>query len=350
MKNHSIEADNTYSCQSEDGPKSKERIAYLDALKAFAILLVVEGHVRILGMGISPYDSFSGLLFNSFELPIFFFVSGYLAFKKSLSLKSACINIKNKFLLLVIPAVVFRTILNVVENRDLLSPLFEGFGKYWFTITLFECFFIYYLVLFLFKLDFFVNSAMILLSLLGIAMIGRVGNIGPKIIDLSHFVNYFYFFSIGILAHRFQAKYELIIKNQLLKTIAIVLFFLSLIFLEYYSLPKPVFHLLRDIALRFIGTFLVVSLFASLEGYFHKSNAVLSTVKKIGGRTLPIYLLQYFFIPKLGMIQERLLDIGMFTVHLVSFGFSIFVITVCIAFTYCLEQSNFVKKFFLGQK
>lgn len=190
MKKHSFEVEDACPSKCEDSLNSRGRIAYLDALKTFAILLVVEGHVRILGMGISPYDSLSGLLFISFELPIFFFVSGYLAFKESLSFKSACVNIKNKFFLLVIPAVVFRTILNVVENKDILSPLFEGFGKYWFTITLFECFFIYYFVLCIFKSKSLVNAALILFSLIGIVMIGRVGIIEPKIIDLGHLFNY----------------------------------------------------------------------------------------------------------------------------------------------------------------
>lgn len=59
---------NGYSiiCSRQSG-----RIAYLDALKAFAILLVVEGHVRILGMGISPYESLSGLMLYSLRSPFF---------------------------------------------------------------------------------------------------------------------------------------------------------------------------------------------------------------------------------------------------------------------------------------
>lgn len=350
MKKQSVEVDNNCLSIREGRIKSNGRIAYLDALKTFAILLVIEGHVRILGMGISPYDSFSGLLFFSFELPIFFFVSGYLAFKESLSIKSACVNISNKFLLLVIPAVIFRTVLNVVENRDLLSPLFEGFGKYWFTITLFECFVIYYIILCLLKRNYLVFVAMILLSLLGVSLIGFAGNIGPRIIDLGHLTNYFYFFTIGILAHKFQVQYKKILKNQAIKAIAIILFFLSLLILEYYSLPKPVLHLLRDIVLRLIGTFLVVSLFASLEVFFYKTKAIMVVLREVGGRTLPIYLLQYFFIPNLNMIQERLLDYGMFTIHMVSFGLAFCIILVCMVFIYCLEQSDFIKKMIFGQK
>ena len=42
------------------------RIFYLDALKCFAILLVIEGHVRTLGMHIITGDILSGLMFYTF--------------------------------------------------------------------------------------------------------------------------------------------------------------------------------------------------------------------------------------------------------------------------------------------
>lgn len=56
------------------------RINYLDSLKFLGFLLVIEGHVWDFGMGIETYDSLSGLMLYSFNMPIFFFVSGFLAY------------------------------------------------------------------------------------------------------------------------------------------------------------------------------------------------------------------------------------------------------------------------------
>lgn len=48
------------------------RINHLDAMKWLGIILVIEGHVRQLGMGIKVYDTLPGLLLYSFNMPLFF--------------------------------------------------------------------------------------------------------------------------------------------------------------------------------------------------------------------------------------------------------------------------------------
>lgn len=77
----------------------KRRIGYLDALKFLGIILVIEGHVWDFGMGIKTYDSVSGMMLYSFNMPIFFFVSGFLAYKdKQESERELMCNIWKKFL------------------------------------------------------------------------------------------------------------------------------------------------------------------------------------------------------------------------------------------------------------
>ena len=67
----------------------KKRIAYLDALKCLGILMVIDWHVRS-GNGFKPYGSLSALMIYSFALPIFFFVSGFLAYRVSMSVRNSC--------------------------------------------------------------------------------------------------------------------------------------------------------------------------------------------------------------------------------------------------------------------
>lgn len=327
-----------------------KRIAYLDALKTFAILLVIEGHVRILGMGISPNDSLSGMMFYSFNIPIFFFVSGYLAYKATLSIKETYTNIKKKFCLLVIPAIVFRTALNLIEQKNIISPLFDGFGKYWFTITLFECFFIYYILLCTIKKSYFVYATMILISLISIAVLSTLGHIQPRILDCGHFGKYFYFFTLGIFARKYQSCYSKLIYSQMLRTIVIAAFFLLLFIVDYDIWPNSVFHLLRDIVLRVMGTFLVVSFFAAYESSFNKTKWLNYLITEIGRITLPIYLLQYFFIPNFNFISERITLLDMFTIHLISFGYTFFITISCILFICIIGQSKYLKKILLGVK
>ena len=57
----------------------KERLEYLDQMKGIAIWLMVIGHVMLFSFKVSdtPVQQMLGI----FDMPIFFFVSGYLAYK-----------------------------------------------------------------------------------------------------------------------------------------------------------------------------------------------------------------------------------------------------------------------------
>lgn len=150
------------------------RINYLDALRGFAILLVIEGHVRIFGMGIKSYDTMSALMLYSLDLPLFFFISGLLAYRPNLSTKAIAKNILKKIEYLVLPALFFSVVYNLIYHKSVLTPLYAGFGKYWFTITLFECFLIYYVVQLLIPLNKrnrYVTIALTLVSLAGIGLL-----------------------------------------------------------------------------------------------------------------------------------------------------------------------------------
>lgn len=56
---------------------SRNRISYIDQLKGIAIFLVVLGHVIEHNAG---RDNFLWTLIYSFHMPLFMFVSGYLAY------------------------------------------------------------------------------------------------------------------------------------------------------------------------------------------------------------------------------------------------------------------------------
>lgn len=60
-------------------------------------------------------------------------------------------KVKQKFIFLVIPAIIFSLFNDFVSHHNPLDVIYSGFGKYWFTITLFECFLLYYLSHVIFK-------------------------------------------------------------------------------------------------------------------------------------------------------------------------------------------------------
>src|SRR5574344_1233869 len=79
------------------------RIQYIDKLKGMAILLVVMGHLAEKSMGIT--NSVFNLLYGSFHMPLFMFLSGIFAYKSFRNYNFEEINlfIQKKFFRVLIP-------------------------------------------------------------------------------------------------------------------------------------------------------------------------------------------------------------------------------------------------------
>ena len=278
------------------------RIGYLDALKCLGILLVIEGHVRQLGMGIKVYDTLPGLMIYSFNMPLFFFVSGLLAYKSNIRIGDVFIKVRQKFIFLVVPAIVVKFFYDLSSQQNFFDVIYTGFGKYWFTITLFECFFIYYLSHVVFKREGLRHLSLLIVALIGVGLLSVGPKFGLRIIDMNHLTKYFHFFVLGILSMKYKTQYMKMMRSESFKAVVCLTFFALLFLLDYSVWPKSLFHVMRDIILRYLGTFMVVSFFVCHEEWFENvTSKINKVVLSIGKLSLAIYLLQYFFIPDLRM-------------------------------------------------
>ena len=327
------------------------RINYLDALKCLGIILVVEGHVWDKGMDIDTYSSLSGLMLYSFNMPIFFFVSGFLAYKANHGTASDLAKkIWQKYVFLVIPALVLFVFRRLQTHGNPLDLFTDGARGYWFTITLWECFLFYYLVALLFPKGKIQDIVLIGISLVGVAFLSVVGEMGPKLLDLNRITKYFQFFAMGILAMKYKENYERIMYNDFLKTLSLLGFFAILFTVNYDIWPGVIFHLLRDIVLRYLGTFIVVSWFVCHSEKFDVYTKINRIILDIGKKSLAIYLLQYFFIPDFKSYTTWLAGMDGFTVHVISFAYTVVIVSICYVFISLLSNSTLIKKYVLGQK
>ena len=314
--------------------------------------MVIEGHVRLFGFGIETYDTLSGLMLYTFNMPIFFFVSGFLAYKdKQENGRELLGNIWKKFLFLVIPAVVVKFLRDLLHQQNPLHVLLDGFGGYWFTITLFECFLLYYLLTMLMKNVKWRMAVLAFLALVGIGLLSAFGGkFGPAVIDMNRLTKYFQYFVLGVLAMCHRSLFEAAMRNEWLKVIAIVSFFVLLFVVNNPMWPSLVFHVLRDLVLRYLGTFIVVSWFVCHAELFDKGTRINKLILKIGQCSLAIYLLQYFFIPNFISLSNWVNGIDEVTVHVVSLGYTVIITGMCMCFMSLLGNSRYVKKYVLGQK
>ena len=115
-----------------------KRIEYIDALRGFSMYLVVYAHIWTFGYHADNKNSFDHILLNFF-LVLFFFVSGFVAFKKDQewSLSAIGKNLKKKAVQLLVPSVAFTTLLYATVYHHLAAIQHIALAEYWFTVQLF---------------------------------------------------------------------------------------------------------------------------------------------------------------------------------------------------------------------
>ena len=326
----------------------KKRIAYLDALKCLAILMVIDLHILAVN-GFKPYENLASQMMYAPVMPLFFFVSGFLAYKQSMTINDFFTNIRRKFVFLIIPALVFRVVMDLMKHNSLLGFTTSGMGGYWFTIVLFECFFVYYMITMAIKNEKWRIGVLLALSLAGIGMLAVNKDFGPAFFDLRRLTKFFQFFVLGTLAMKWCPRYDLLMSNEVFKGIFLFFSFIVL-FLLTYDMPSALYHFLRDVSLRYFTTFAIISFFLCQESSFQRKTRLNSLINLIGQNSLAIYLLQYFFLPHFRPQPECFSELNMVTVHLVSMIYTVAITGLCLVFIKFLSISKYIRKYVLGKK
>lgn len=284
---------------------AKNRIEYIDALRGFTMYLVVYTHVVNFCFHIGDVPSFNNIL-KYFFLSLFFFISGFFAFKSynnqiSLHIKT---YIKNKAIQLLIPSIVFGTLFcyNRYSLHEALGP---PKGGYWFTIQLF-IFFLFYLLTIIvggkktnsIKFD----ALLIFISFIIFAIsfshtIIQRTQIGAELFYYLGVKNwrYYIFFCFGILVRKhFMTFLRLTDSNWM--ALVVICFFAMVLWSDgiIWPLWKPIKTLLYG----GLSIVVIFSFFRKYESAFVNNKPIGYCLQYIGRRTLDIYMIHYFLLPR----------------------------------------------------
>jgi len=190
----------------------KQRDLTIDALRGFAIILVVLGH--IIEFSYFPHfdENFIFRLFTSFYMALFFLISGYLAFLTT-DYKKPVTNIIKKFINLGVPFLSYYFIVNYIIQGGYKTISFiddlkiiiksTDYGL-WFLWTLFLCFLILNLTNWIYRLKIFQRNY---LDIVFYAILGWLILNSPWTAFGWGFVRwYFLFFIIGFLISKYKAQ------------------------------------------------------------------------------------------------------------------------------------------------
>lgn len=336
----------------------RKRIEYLDAVKGFAIFLMVMGHaiawnyaqsdeICIYNFNQPIHIKMGGVIWQliySFHMPLFFMISGFLLYK-TYSWKDFIPFLKKKVFRLLLPWICTFGIIYFVR----------GSMGYWFLLCLFQLSIIGFLmIIFMEKVNknaywivdvFFMGIFYIILRYFHV----QDWNISG--IDIGqHFVNSLLPFVTGILLRKHKVLFSICIEKNWFYTCAFIVFFL--VFISRYLLNECfmfeiLFHY-SPIILSIIGSFLVIHAFA--QGIFKRFWSVLSY---LGSKTLPVYILHILFVLQCHSVGNFILNQNCTTVIPIQILYVTFVSVIAIVFSIILYKiisiSFILRRMFFGE-
>lgn len=335
-----------------------ERIEYIDAIRGFMMLLVVYGHIETFSFYGFNYDTIIGTFIRAFWMPLFFFVSGFVAIlseRKIDILKS----IKKKASTLLIPTLIIGSIYVILCcNSDFLYAIKNNAKVgYWFTLVSFEIFVVYY-ILRKYKVSYlwmFVLALVLYALKLPLKLNSTFCEVG-NVLSLHYMFEYFQFFIFGAVAAKYKDVFAKILDQKIL---IVIISFLLLMYVkcevigfDYRSnLFTHIISTFNDLLLGYLGLLLVFAVFKHYEFRFSKTTKLGYSLQYIGRRTLDIYLLHYFFLPTLPMVGNFFKEYPNMVLELtVGIVLSLLIIGVCLIVSNVLRTSDILGYWLFGAK
>jgi len=328
--------------------ENQQRVRYIDQLKGVAILIVVIGHFIQYNTVEGNRNILFGIIY-SFHMPLFMFISGYVAYKtiQPKILNQYFLFLKKKISAILVPFFTWPLIINpyFFNNQynnnpfKTLTILINGpSGGLWFLWYLFFLYLLY--TLFLALTIRFNRGCSITLDLLFGALICII----PIGVGMSHIISYadsftlyYIFFFMGV----FVSKFEFIKNFIMTNTVFSCCFIFFMVGSRLYDFNS---HSHLNLAIK-----LMLSISAIITIYFIVQKIEWNTfidkyVREWGKNSLVIYVTQfgilsmfpkYFLIPPLNILL----------LSSITLIFSVITILVCMAALRIIELSemlNFV--------
>ena len=287
----------------------QNRIGYIDALRGMAMILVVYFHIAAYGFG--SYEIGYNDIIERFRMPTFFFISGWLFYKASRIWDRQTITgmIRKKFMVQIIPTVVFMLLYLVMFNLLDVSSFGSDKKGYWFTVVLFEYFVIYIVA------EALLNQkdspqgemrVMVVILILSITAFYYAKyytryatelGIWKDILGFFSFVKirHIIFFWFGTFVRKHFDRFIHLTNSRYFTATLIALFTAIIVWPVLLSTQgiEYIAYLVAGIS----GTVICFNFFRIHEQHFSQETWYGRGLQLIGRRTLDIYLIHYFVLP-----------------------------------------------------
>ena len=348
-----------------------KRLPWLDALRGFTMILVVAYHVAQFGFHENEKTSAALSSLVLMRMPLFFFVSCFLAYKANFSwtIPNALKLTWKKFKVQVIPTLVFLCLFVIFRMK---GDFWDGFmrlmasptkGGYWFTWVLLQMFIIYYMCCYAGKRVTGLGKGFLLFLAWAASVFAYETLYLPKVFtyhkdmffaysSLVQTIRFMQFFLLGNIVRRYWNNVERLFDTAWFFPLVVTLAIVSCAdIFQLHTLKKVWVNLPRTTAM-YALLLLVVMFFRHYQKWFEEGREVGRFLSFIGTRTLDIYLLHFLLLPKLPQVGEWLNhNQPNFVVSIVlSVSVALVVIAFCLLASQLLRVSPFLQLYLFGKK
>ncbi len=351
----------------------KKRIEYIDALRGLTMILVVFSHVEMTSFGLEA-PTFINSLFMSFRMPLFFWVSGYIAYKASIQWDWSTWwqMSRKKAVIQLVPTFIFGLVYAYAYMNTDFNSFISHNGKlgYWFTIALLEIFLIVYATnTCLYNIDPKVHRrrmsiALVLLSgglfatKLVLKMQPTLNGLG-NVLTLHHTFNYFQYFAFGYICSMYKETFNKALESKYLSAAIITLFAAFFYFKRCHIATHVgnsmdiwrILDILLELVTGYLGLLVVYNTLKTYQSSFTNDKKKGRALQFSGKRTLDIYLLHYLLLPQLPQLGIIFTDGNNITLELLlGLTISVIVICLCLVISGVLRTSPVLAKLLFGVK
>lgn len=332
------------------------RISYFDALRGLSMILVVLSHV-FLFMSPSQWDvSPVAAILMSFRMPLFFFVSGFFAFKAIDKWTKEIVTdiMIRKFRAQIICPIVFFILYQITQHLYPFAFIDYGFGWFWFTIALFQMFTVYVLLNLLSRV---LKKNLVDIALVLIIIASAIGGecspvIGP--LAWHQLAVYFQFFAFGILARKYWNLFERLLECDWFTSVMVIVFVSGCFWFyrdQFYNPESPWRHITQGVVHRYSGLVSVLVFFHARKAYWDTDAPVARFLRFTGRRTLDIYMMHIFLVPHLGHYAwlQTIAPANMVVLKLgIAVPLALAIVCMCLLFSQLLRCSHTLAVWLFG--
>ena len=328
------------------------RLPFVDQLKGLAIFLVIMGHIY--NFSLRPSVSYVSAFIGMIHMPVFMFVAGCMFKRKenAFTIKGYGGVIAHKLSRVLIPFLSITMIACIVRGWNYFDLLNNGMKYgYWFLLTLFMYYVVYYPFLYLFrrfpKYVELVILAFFSMSLIsGCKYISLLGGV-KMFFSLEQFAQYSFPFLAGMWLREHTDILEMMERKNSVNTVLIVLFltaFFLFVRIEYGSF----FATLQSFGLRFLMIGISGEICWILFKRMNLNNKWGNSLAWLGKNSLPVYVLHYFFLPNVVMVKEKVDSLDGVLLVAISIPLALFTLFLTLASYKVLSHSFFCQKYLFG--